>query len=146
MKGRIIEQYLQTKVNSTEPEAPDESESFDDLGAFGFLRGTHDRALMLELRRKDGTITAYPYAWLSKTAFNPSEGITLYFGAEAVKVCGRNLNAPIRPNVRLFAAIVRQRVPWIQESNEPSAMAAPKSAVVIERIEIKPIGTGRKAE
>ena len=137
MKGRILHDYLQPKPTLAKTDDVEEADGLDDLGAFGFLRGTHDRALMLELRHKDGTITAYTYAWLSKTRFNPSEGITLHFGAETVKISGRNLNAELRQHVRLFSGIVRHRVPWIQEADEPSAMEAPKSAVVIERIEMK---------
>jgi hypothetical protein len=84
-----------------------------------------------------GSGTTYTYAWLSKTTFNPSEGITLHFGAEKVKITGRNLNAEIRPNVRLFQAIVRHRVPWIREADGATALQAPNGATVIERIEVK---------
>ena len=140
MKGRVLQQYLQPKPSEVEAEIVQKADDLDDLGAFGFLRGTHDRALMLELRHKDGTITAYPYAWLSKTRFNPSEGITLHFGTETVKISGRNLNAELRQHVRLFSGIVRHRVPWIQEADEPSAMEAPRSAVVIEKIDLKNSG------
>ena len=69
--------------------------------------------------------------------FDPSEGITLHFGGETVKITGRNLNAEIRPNVRLFAAIVRHRVPWIQQADGATAMAAPKGSLVIEGIKIE---------
>lgn len=39
-------------------------EELDDLGTFGWLRGTRDRAIMLELRKKDGNVLAVAYAWL----------------------------------------------------------------------------------
>ena len=106
----------------------------DDLGAFGWLRGTHERAAMLEFRKKDGSIIAYPYAWLEKAKFDPSEGILLKFGPEKLKIIGRNLNGEIRPNVRLFSGIARHRVPWIQEADRAGAMQAGKGAVVIEQI------------
>jgi len=38
--------------------------------------------------------------------------------------------------VRLFSGIVRHRVPWIQEADEPAAMAAGRGAVVVEGIEL----------
>lgn len=107
----------------------------DDLGAFGWLRGQHERAPMLELRKKDGSIVAYPYAWLEKATFDPSEGILLKFGPEKLKIIGRNLNGEIRPNVRLFFGIVRHRVPWVQEADQPRAMEAGNGAVIIESIE-----------
>lgn len=108
----------------------------DDLGAFGWLRGQHERAPMLELRKKDGSILAYPYSWLEKARFDPSEGILLKFGVEKIKIIGRNLNNEIRPNVRLFSGIVSHRVPWIQEADRADAMAAGKGAVVIEAISL----------
>jgi hypothetical protein len=56
---------------------------------------------------------------------------------EKVRITGRNLNAEVRPNIRLFAGIFRYRVPWIQEADEPSAMAAGKEAAVVETITFK---------
>jgi hypothetical protein len=54
-----------------------------------------------------------------------------------IKISGRNLNAESRPNVRLFAGILRHRVPWIQEMDEPAILEAAKDAVVIEEVKIK---------
>jgi hypothetical protein len=117
--------------------APRENEEEPaDLGAFGWLRGVRDRAIMLELRRKDGSILARPYAWLEAADYDPSAGITLRFGAEKFKITGRNLNADARPNIRLYAGIVRHRVPWIQEADRPMAMGAARETVVIEAVEI----------
>ena len=116
------------------PPRDGEEETPDDLGAFGWLRGVRDRALMLELRFKDGSVKALAYAWLEKAEFDPSVGITLKFGGEKVKITGRNLNAEARPNIRLFAGILRHRVPWIQEADRPMAMGASQSTVIIESI------------
>ena len=113
-----------------------DDDTHDDLGAFGWLRGTHERAAMLELRKKDGSIIAYPYNWLEKAKFDPADGILLKFGPEKVKIIGRNLNGEIRPNVRLFSGIVRHRVPWVQEADRAAAMEAGKGAVVIESVVI----------
>lgn len=109
----------------------------DDLGAFGWLRGIRDRAVFLEFRRKDGSVIAYPYHWLGPAEFNPSDGISLKFGVATVKITGRNLNTQIRPNVRLFAGIMRQRVIWIQEADQAMAMTAGNGAVVVESIAVK---------
>ena len=117
---------LPTRASEEEP---------SDLGAFGWLRGVHERAAMLELRRKDGSIVAFAYHWLERAEFDPSQGITLRFGPQKVRITGRNLNGEARPNVRLFAGIVRHRVPWVQEADRPAAMAAGKGAGVVERIE-----------
>ncbi len=79
---------------------------------------------MLELRHKDGSVSAFSYAWLERAEFDPSEGISLHFAGKTVLITGRYLNAEARPNVRLFAGIVRHRVPWIQEAGGPTAMVA----------------------
>lgn len=80
------------------------------------LRGMRERATMLELRKKDGNITAIGYAWIEKIEFDPSEGITIHALGQQVKIKGRNLNAEVRPGVSLFQGLTRHRVPWIQES------------------------------
>lgn len=112
-------------------------EGTDDYGAFGCLRGLHERSIMLEIRRKNGSKLALGYAWLNRATYDPSGGIELRFGGETIKLAGRNLDAEVRPNVRLFASLVRHRVPWIQEVDEATAIAAPKQAVVIEEVEIE---------
>jgi hypothetical protein len=109
----------------------------EDLGAFGWLRGVQDRAIMLEIRHKDGSITAKGYSWLQSVEFDPSRGITLNFSGEKITIVGRNLNAEARPNVRLFAGIVRHRVPWIQEADGATVIEAAKGAVVIEEVKVR---------
>jgi hypothetical protein len=136
MKGRVLQQYLQPKPGPAEADDPASADGPDDLGAFGFLRGTHYRALMLELRYKNGNIEGLPYAWLTRASFDPSEGITLRFGSEIIKIVGRNFNTEIRPNVRLFSAILRHRVPWIQQADQSSLLTLPPAAVVIEQINL----------
>ncbi len=107
----------------------------DDHGAFGWLRGFHDRSIMLELRKKNGNIKAIGYAWLERIEFDPSEGITLYVAGHQIKIKGRNLNTDLGDHVQLFQGITRHRVPWVQESDEPAALLAGKGATVVEEIE-----------
>lgn len=135
MQDSVLVKYASAKQPpASKPDPIADGELPDDLGAFGWLRGTREWAVMLELRKKDGGITAFAYAWLERAEFDPSEGILLRFGMEKVKITGRNLNGEARPNIRLFAGIVRHRVPWIQEADEPAAMAAGNRAVVVEAI------------
>src|ERR1700734_1887503 len=108
-----------------------DGEVADDLGAFGWLRGVQDRALMLEIRQKDGRIAAKGYSWLQSADFDPSEGVTLNFSGGRIRISGRNLNAAVRPNIRLFAGILRHRVPWIQEANGVDVLEGGKDKVVI---------------
>jgi hypothetical protein len=134
MNDSVLKQFSpRSAVAMVRPDA--EADAADDLVAFGYLRGARERALMLEFRRKDGGVTAISYGWLEKVEYDPSGVITLKFGGQTVKVVGRNLNAEVRPNVRLLDGLVRQRINWIQESGGAAAMTAAKDAVVIERIE-----------
>ncbi len=130
----LLEKYTGRKVDETgEPAA--EPEAVDDLGAFGWLRGVRDRALMLELRRRSGDIMAVGYAWLERVDFDPSIGITLHVVGQKICIRGRNLNAESRPNVRLFLGITRHRVPWIQEADPAAQLEAGRGATLIEKIE-----------
>ena len=136
MDTNLLDRHLPSRAALMPREGEDETP--DDLGAFGWLRGVRDRAVMLELRRKDGSAVAFAYTWLERAEFDPSQGITLKFGMEKVKIAGRNLNAEAKPNVRLFAGILRHRVPWIQEADRPATMLAAKGAVVIDQFVISP--------
>ncbi len=113
----------------TEIDAP------DDLGAFGWLRGVKDFSRMLELRRKDGSILAVGYGYLDHAEFNPSEGITLSVAGRKIRIKGRNLNAEVRPTVRLFEGVCRHRVPWIQEADRATGLEAGDRETVIDAIE-----------
>ena len=48
---------------------------------------------------------------------------------------GRNLNAEVQPMKRMFEGVVRQRVPWVAETNRQDALQSDKAATVIEAIE-----------
>lgn len=119
------------------PRPEPEIELVEDYGTFGSVRGARDRVLMLELRHRDGNVTALGYAWLERCEFDASEGITLKFVGQSVRIVGRNLNAEVRQNVKLFEALCRHRIAWIQEADRPTALSASRDAVVIERLVIE---------
>ena len=112
------------------------SELVDDLGAFGWLRNERDRAVMLELRQANGSITAVTYSWLESAEYNPSEGITLSFSGKTVTVIGRNLNAECRPGVRLFEGLTRHRVLWIREADEDASAGSLETDVVVDQVKV----------
>jgi hypothetical protein len=128
----VLDRYTNRVANS-EP-ATAEAEAADDLGAFGWLRGVRDRAIMLELRHKDGKVTAFGYAWLERAEFDPSDGITLHFAGKEVRITGRNLNADNQPNIRLFNGILRHRVPWVQEADGAEVMSFDSKSTIIEAL------------
>jgi hypothetical protein len=127
--------FCRPKVETPTP-PDDENDTIDNWG-FGWLRGMRETAIMLEVRHRDGCMSAFNYVTLDRAEFDPSEGITLHFGGKTVKIIGRNLNAEARPNVRLFNGLLRRRIPWIQVADEPTALDAPKGATVIENVEVK---------
>lgn len=111
-----------------------DSELWDDLGCFGWLRGQRERAAMIELRKRDGNILAVGYGWLEKIAFDPSDGITLYLAGQTIRIAGRNLNVEIRPGVRLFEGMTRHRIPWLREVARGESLRSPEGACVVESI------------
>lgn len=114
-----------------------DDQEMDDLQSFGWLRGVRDRAIMLELRHRNGNITCFGNAWLEKAEFDPSEGITLHFGGKTVRIVGQQLNHMVRPNISLFAGIVRHKVPWIREAEFGDAASSPNNATIIDDIQVK---------
>jgi hypothetical protein len=135
MNDRILEKYGHRPNEAIgELRALAETDEIEDFSSFGWLRGMRERAVMLELRKKTGNILAIGYAWVERIEFDPSQGITLHVGGRQISIRGRNLNAEARPQVRLFQGITRQRVPWIQEADEPTSLRTGKNATVIGHI------------
>jgi len=139
MSDSVLDRFSRPAGKLADPSAlasiePDAEEP-DDYGAFGWLRGVRDKAIMLELRKKDGSVRAFGYAWLQEVDLDPSREITLCLPGGKIKVIGRNLNKEHKPNIRLFQGIVRHKVPFIQEADEIMIMKASDGETVIERIE-----------
>jgi hypothetical protein len=132
MSDSILER-LTGRNEAPHPKA-DEHET-EDLQCFGWLRGARKRAIMLELRHRNGNITAFGNAWLEKAELDPSEGITLQFGGKTVRIIGTSLNYEIWPNISLFQSIVRHRVPWIRES-EFGEIDSLKTKVSVDEIRL----------
>lgn len=136
MTGKTLLERYTAKADPVVPMSmPGDGDMADDLGSFGWLRGVRDRAMSLELRRKDGTILAISYGFIERAEFDPSEGITVYAGAQKLRIKGRHLNAEVRSGVRLFEGISRHRVPWIQEADRQTAIQADPTGTIIDLIE-----------
>ena len=135
MKDSVLHQYAKRPAEERWDAGQSNDEVTEDLGSFGWLRGIRDRAVMLELRKKNGNIVAIGYGWLERAEFDPSIGITLFVLGKKIHIKGRNLNGEARPYVRLFEGIARHRVPWVAEGDEPSILKAGDDGTVIEGIE-----------
>jgi hypothetical protein len=140
MNDKVLERFATSRLPEPHLAAFAGKEEGDthDLGHFGILRGTSERSIMLELRKRDGNIMALGCAWLERVEFDPSEGIRLFAAGWEITIAGRNLNREVRPNVRLFEAITRHRVPWLREADQGEMIEAPEQATVIEMITWKP--------
>jgi hypothetical protein len=134
MSTKLLDQYARKSGDISATSSSPEQEETDDHGAFGWLRGVRDKALMLELRKKDGSMKAVGYAWLHEADFEPGV-ITLHVIGQKIKIIGRNLNAENRPNIRMFHGITRHRVPFIQEADQVTLMKMGDGDTVIEKIE-----------
>lgn len=132
--GRTVESLAEARSVPDIAPAGD-TESADDLGAFGHLRGLRDRAIMLELRKKDGSITAIGYGYLERAEYDPSDGITLHVLGQKIRLKGRNLNAEVRPAIRLYEGITRHKVAWVREAEHRESMTAADGDTVIDAIE-----------
>jgi hypothetical protein len=135
MSGNILERYA-PRVSESPRKKEEEAGVLDDLGAFGLLRGVQDRSLMLELRMANGNSVAFSYSYLVQATFDPSVGMILQFGGKRVTIAGSNLNAEIRPGIRLYEAILRHRVPWVREADRATSLRAPQGSVVIDHVQV----------
>jgi hypothetical protein len=58
----------------------------------------------------------------------------LHVHGDKIRIKGRNLNAEIRPEVRLFQGIARHRVAWVQEADRPVRLKGDDRTTIIEEI------------
>jgi hypothetical protein len=138
MSDRILQKFAirsGAAAESAETDLIADGDDVESFPCFGWLRGMRERSTCLELRQKSGIVLAIPYAYITRMEFQPSGMITLVVGTESVRIKGRNLNGEIRPQVRLFQGICRQRVPWVVEADRPVDLNAGQTATVIEQIE-----------
>ena len=137
MSDSVLQQF-RGKIVSEQPAHSPEGDAAEDMGAFAILRGVRDFARFLELRKKDGTVIAIGYSWLERIEYDGGHRMTLRFTNQIVNILGRNLNAEIRPNVRLLDGLARHRVPWVREFSERDTLNADKQGLVIEEIQLEP--------
>ena len=61
--------------------------------------------------------------------------MTIFAAGQKVRIRGRNLNAEVRPSVRLFEGIARHRVPWVREADRSACLQAGDRDTVVDSIE-----------
>ena len=139
MSDSVLKRYTGPRSPLGAREDPFEvgDDVIDDIGCFGWLRGLRERAPMLEFLRKDGRSVAYDYSLLRKVSFDPSEGITLHFDGEKVRIEGRSLGDESTPGIQLLRGIQNRRVPWVRELSEAELLVAAEGGTVVERFEFE---------
>lgn len=95
---------------------------------FGFDRQENGRALMFELRTRDGRRYALPYSYVTRAEFDPDKGIEIYVSNVMVQVSGRSLCI-------IFSYFLQNRLTWIRE--DAAGMDTEEDEVFVNGIEIK---------
>jgi hypothetical protein len=109
--------------------------------AFGFLRGTRDRALMVEFRLATGDTVTLPYSWLGPVRYNPSVGLLLKFTGDVVTLVlirGSNLDAAVAGGVVNLTdrGLHRHRILWVREMTADETRAAGKAEPTVDAIQV----------
>ena len=97
---------------------------------FGFDRQENGRALMFELRTRDGRRSALPYSYVTRADFDPEKGIEIYASNVVVLVKGRALED-------IFSYFLQNRLMWVREDS--SGMDIGEDGVFVESLEVKPV-------
>lgn len=123
-------------ADEIEPETDEEA-----CAAFGYLRGTRDRALAVEFRYRDGNSDYFPYSWLGPWRFNPSVGLLLKFTGDVVTLVlirGSNLDAAVNQGAMNLTdcGLQRHRITWIREMDQAELKRVGDSGPTIDRIEV----------
>ena len=132
MVDAILNRYT-GRVGGDPPDADGNTDNIEDLGGWGLLRGHRDRALSLELYKRDDAVLAIPYALIEALAYEPADGITIRAAGREIRIFGRNLIGLDSKLPSLFSALARQRVPWLRERSIRGGPST-NSATVIELI------------
>ena len=75
MSGRTLDRFVgRASELVADASAGSEPDGAEDLGVFGWLRGTRDQSVMLELRKKTGDILAIAYGWIRAHRVRSVEG------------------------------------------------------------------------
>lgn len=98
---------------------------------FGFDRQENGRALMFELRTRDGKRSAHPYSYMNRADFDPNGGIEIFVSNAVILIKGRGLEA-------IFAYLLQNRLTWVREDS--SGMDTEDETVFVEGIEVKERG------
>ncbi len=128
-----VDKLLQ-KYQSNPTDEPADQDQIEDQGAYGLLRAPRERAIMLELRKKDGTIFAFPYSLIENIQFKSADVITIHASGREIRITGKNLNQSNQSRISLLNGLTRNRIVWVQEYSRTVASEPKNDAIQIELI------------
>jgi hypothetical protein len=106
----------------------DAEETQEQSRFFGFEPQPSGRALMFELRTRDGRRSALPYSYVTRADFNPEKGIEIYVSNVVVLIKGRGLED-------IFAYFLQNRLMWLREDSAGTDID--EEGVFVESLEVK---------
>jgi hypothetical protein len=86
------------------------------------------RAIMLELRTRDGKRKGLPYSYMTKADFDPDIGIEIHVSDVIVLLKGRGLES-------IYTYLLQNRLNWVRE--DFSGTDIEEEDVFVESIEVK---------
>ncbi len=127
-KPSMVERIARRQRPELEPEVEDR----DAMDAYGEVRAPRTRgreALMIDVRKADGSCFGMSYAYMTHVDFTPGDMLRLHFSPATVQVGGRQLKP-------LYKRLLEHRVEAIQEGTEAEEGLKPEEAPHIDRIDI----------
>ena len=94
--------------------------------------GENPNAQMLRVELRDGSLNLYPYAWLERVQFSPTEeadSVTLFFNRQSVCITGKKLR-------ELVTSLQRMAIEWVKERSERFNSIGSIDGAWVERIQI----------
>lgn len=109
-----------------------QTEQEEEAGKFfGFDPQANGRALMFELRTRDGKRSALPYSYMTRADFDPEKGIEIYVSNVVVLVKGRDLGD-------LYFYLLQNRLTWMRE--DASGTDIEEDGIFVASLEVKERG------
>ena len=121
----------QTKSSFVERLKAQTEQEAEEGKFFGFDPQANGRALMIELRTRDGKRSALPYSYLTRADFDLEKGIEIYVSNVVVLVKGRDL-------ADLYSYLLQQRLTWMRE--DASGTDIGEDGIFVESLEVKERG------
>lgn len=129
---RTMPSMVERVARRQRPELEPEVEDRNATDAYGEVRAPRARgreALMIDVRKADGSCYGMSYAYLGRIDFTPGDIVRLHFTDAVVQVGGKQLKA-------LYKRLLEHRVEAIQEGTEAEEGLKPDEAPHIDRIEV----------